>query len=74
VVVIWSKSSVNADWVIAEASRAHSQGKLIPLRLPSVMVEEVPDPFGVLSILPHGDLKSLKVALGRKGVMPTSFG
>jgi len=70
VVVLWSKSSVKADWVIAEASRAHSQGKLVPLRLLSLTTAEVPDPFGVLNTLPHNDLDALKVALGRKGVKP----
>jgi WD40 repeat protein len=68
VVVLWSKASVEADWVIAEASRAHAQGKLVPLRLPPLASGEIPDPFGVLSTVPHGDLDALKRALRHKGL------
>jgi len=67
VVVLWSKASVKSDWVISEASRAHRQNKLVPLRLPPLPSDEVPAPFGVLSMLPHGDLASLKLALEKKG-------
>ena len=67
VVVLWSRASVKADWVIAEASRAHGQGKLVPVRLPPLASSEIPDPFGVLATLPHGDLDALKLALARKG-------
>jgi hypothetical protein len=41
VVVLWSQTSVESDWVIDEAARAQEGGKLIP-----VLVEPVSPPLG----------------------------
>jgi WD40 repeat protein len=48
VVVLWSEESVRSDWVLFEASRAHQQGKLVPIRLPSLDPQQVPLPFNAL--------------------------
>jgi len=56
---------------VPTGSPAHRQDKLVPLRLPPLTSDKVPTPFGVLSMLPHGDLAALKLALGRKGVKAT---
>ncbi len=32
VIVIWSPTSINSDWVRSEAGRAHADRKLIPVR------------------------------------------
>ncbi len=45
VVVVWSSNSVKSRWVQAEASRADSEGKLVPVRIDEVTP---PMPFGMV--------------------------
>jgi hypothetical protein len=46
VITIWTKNSINSDWVRAEAGRAKADGKLIPVKSPDVGYPEIPLPFG----------------------------
>jgi hypothetical protein len=51
VVVVWSDGAVASDWVYAEAQRAASQRKLVPLREPSLDRRKIPLPYSALSLL-----------------------
>jgi flavin reductase (DIM6/NTAB) family NADH-FMN oxidoreductase RutF len=66
VVVLWSKDSRRSDRVLYEASRAHQQGKLVPVLLPPLTLSEVPAPYtAFLDILPHAaaaDLADVRCA------------
>jgi TIR domain len=45
VIVIWTKNSIKSDWVRAEAGRAKADGKLIPVKTPSLTYADIPLPF-----------------------------
>jgi hypothetical protein len=45
VVVIWTKEAGASDWVKSEAGRARHAGKLINVRAPGLMWEDLPIPF-----------------------------
>jgi len=46
VIVIWTQTSVNSDFVRAEAGRAKADGKLIPVKERDVAYRDIPLPFG----------------------------
>ena len=46
VIVIWTQTSVKSDWARAEAGRAKAEGKLIPVKAPSLTYSDIPLPFG----------------------------
>jgi hypothetical protein len=46
VITIWSKKSIQSDWVRAEAGRAKSEGKLIPVKTSDLSYADIPLPFG----------------------------
>jgi hypothetical protein len=48
VVVVWSEGAVASDWVYAEAQRAASHRKLVPLRDVSLGWRKIPLPYSVL--------------------------
>jgi TIR domain len=48
VIVAWSRNSVNSEFVIDEATRAHKRGKLFPVKLEE---SEPPPGFGTLQTL-----------------------
>jgi len=61
----------DSDWVVYEADRAHTQGKLIPLRVPPLPADKIPAPYpAVLHIIEHGEDDELLRALREKGVTP----
>jgi hypothetical protein len=69
VVVLWSEHSIKSDWVLYEADRAHKAGKLIPLRLPSLSLDQVPPPFpAVLNVLVWDDEEALLRTLNGFGL------
>ncbi|MGE0701070.1 MAG: TIR domain-containing protein, partial [Hyphomicrobiaceae bacterium] len=71
VVALFSVASITSDWVVHEASRAHRQHKLVPVRVPPLRREQIPAPYpSVLSILDHGDDEGLLRALGVMGAKP----
>ena len=48
VIVIWTDASIKSDWVRSEAGRAQADRKLIPVKLPHLVYEDLPPPFDVL--------------------------
>jgi hypothetical protein len=46
VITIWSKNSIQSDWVRAESGRAKADGKLIPVKTADVTYPDIPLPFG----------------------------
>jgi TIR domain-containing protein len=61
VIVAWTHNSVNSEFVTDEARRAHSRGKLFPVRLEDI---EPPPGFGILQTL---DLTGYHKALVSNG-------
>jgi hypothetical protein len=45
VVVIWTPNSVKSEWVVSEAERAAAQGKLVPTRVETLPILDIPPPF-----------------------------
>jgi TIR domain len=46
VIVIWTENSIKSDWVRAEAGKAKADGKLIPVKTPTLTYADIPLPFG----------------------------
>jgi hypothetical protein len=46
VIVLWTQTSTNSDFVRAEAGRAKADGKLIPVKESNVAYGDIPLPFG----------------------------
>jgi len=46
--VLWTGKSVKSVWVNAEASRAHSDRKLLPLKARLLPSDQIPLPFSEL--------------------------
>jgi hypothetical protein len=46
VITIWTEKSITSDWVRAEAGRAKTDGKLIPVKCSPVDYKDIPLPFG----------------------------
>src|SRR5262245_12710653 len=44
-VVVWTENSIHSEWVLAEASQAMTDGKLIAVRVPSLLADQIPLPF-----------------------------
>jgi hypothetical protein len=65
-VVLWSPASVESAWVIAEATRAFEQGKLVPVRFGNLHPIDIPPPFGTLHTLPLEDQAGLMQVLERR--------
>lgn len=69
VVVLWTDNSVASDFVLAEAYRARSDGKLIPLKARSLTAAQLPLPFGEYHTTDIDDkeavLAAVKQILGR---------
>ncbi|MGO9486116.1 MAG: toll/interleukin-1 receptor domain-containing protein [Rhodomicrobium sp.] len=70
VIVIWTKTSVESDWVYDEATRAWRATKLIPTRVEDLDIDEIDPPFGALETLLFGDQPRLHLALANLGVKP----
>src|SRR5262249_22648257 len=45
-IVGWTEKSLHSEWVLAEASQARKDGKLIAVRAPSLPADQIPLPFG----------------------------
>jgi hypothetical protein len=48
VLCLWTPSSIASQWVRAEAAKANTAGKLVPVKTSSVTYEQIPPPFNVL--------------------------
>jgi len=62
VIVIWTPYSVSSNWVIAEADRALSMGKLIPVMADGVQTRSIPMPFGVLHTVDFTNIGAIEQA------------
>jgi len=47
VLVIWTEGAVHSDWVYAEANRAASARKIVPIRANGLDINDIPLPFGI---------------------------
>ena len=65
-VVLWSPASVESAWVIAEATRAFEQGKVVPVRFANLHPIDIPPPFNTLHTLPLDDQAGLMRVLERR--------
>src|SRR5262249_45975462 len=45
-IVVWTENSIHSEWVLAEASQARKDRKLIAVRASSLPAEQIPLPFG----------------------------
>ncbi len=66
VIVIWTKTSVDSKWVVAEASRALETGKLIPVRSNDLDINEIPLPFNALQTALLTNRSAILAAIERK--------
>jgi tetratricopeptide (TPR) repeat protein len=71
VVVIWSANSRRSHFVQEEASAAQAEGKLIPVRVSELPVEQLPLGFRTLQTLYHTDLSGIENALLSMNVYPS---
>src|SRR5262245_22796265 len=78
VIVIWTETSIKSDWVRSEAGRAQADRKLIPVKLPHLVYEDLPPPFDVLHTENVGEDDKIKAAvvaqLAKPAVEPTAWG
>src|SRR5262245_43394089 len=47
VVCLWTQASIESQWVRAEAVKANTAGKLIPVKATDVSYDRIPPPFNV---------------------------
>jgi hypothetical protein len=68
-IVIWTRDSVQSDYVVSEAERARVAGKLIQLRTADVEPTDLPPPFDTSHISLVEDRKAIYGALGKLGLL-----
>src|SRR5262245_51762266 len=72
VVVIWTDASIKSDWVRSEAGRAQADRKLIPVKLPHLVYEDLPPPFDVLHTENVGEEDKIKAAVVARLAKPAA--
>ncbi len=65
VLVIWSESSVQSEWVEWEAATAHKKRCYLPVRDGSISEHDLPPPFGNYHCLPLEDIEQIDLNLVR---------
>jgi hypothetical protein len=76
VITIWSKNSIQSDWVRAESGRAKADGKLIPVKTADVTYPDIPLPFGEMHTENFGATELIRAAVVAqlsKPTVPPSF-
>jgi len=63
VIVIWTDTSTKSRWVRSEANRASKQDKLIPIKLPHLSYDDLPQPFDLLQTENIGEEDKIKAAV-----------
>src|SRR5262245_7160461 len=63
VIVIWTDKSAKSRWVRSEANRASKQDKLIPIKLPHLTYDDLPQPFDLLQTENLGEDDKIKAAV-----------
>ncbi len=71
IIVIWTKNSAKSEWVISEAQRGSSQGKLLPLRTSELDPNDIPPPFDVRHTDVLDNFETIIKALERKKIAPS---
>jgi hypothetical protein len=66
VIVIWTDSSIESDWVRSEAGRAQQGRKLIPVKLAHLRYKDIPPPFDVLQTDNIRERAKIKAAVQAK--------
>jgi hypothetical protein len=66
--IIWSRSSIQSDWVRAEAKMARAAKKFMPFKTGSLSDEEIPLPFGTYNTPWIEDLEAVANALASRGL------
>src|SRR5262245_27394229 len=77
VIVIWTDTSTKSRWVRSEANRASKQDKLIPIKLPHLTYDDLPQPFDLLQTENLGEDDKIKAAviaqLAKPVIEPTAL-
>jgi predicted ATPase len=63
VVVLWSRTAVESDWVYSEARRANKQDKLAQFRDATLPIDDLPAPFDVFHCPELGDGEAVTAAV-----------
>jgi tetratricopeptide (TPR) repeat protein len=64
-IVLWTEGDLIFDWVVAEASRALEQNKLVNVRPADVDYEEIPEPFATRHIEEARDLEGILTSVAK---------
>jgi len=72
VIVIWSPEAAKSDYVKMEAGIAWAWNKLLPVRLSSLAVSEIPDPFSPLQTIDVANFDDLVDTLKSWDIEPAS--
>src|SRR4029079_16487372 len=70
VIVIWTESSVQSDWVASEAGRALNDRKLIPVKSKGLAYKNIPPPFDAMHIVDVGEREKICDAVIAKLAAP----
>lgn len=70
VIVIWTPSSTQSEWVYSEANRAARQEKLISVRVAEVDMFDIPPPFDVRQTEFLDNRRAIWKALEQLGIRP----
>jgi hypothetical protein len=62
-IVIWTGSSIQSDWVMSEAGRAHADRKLIPVKARDLSYKDIPPPFDNMHIENADDREKILAAI-----------
>jgi TIR domain-containing protein len=77
VIVIWTDTSTKSRWVRPEANRASKQDKLIPIKLPRLTYDDLPQPFDLLQTENIGEEDKIKAIvdaqLAKPAVEPSAW-
>jgi hypothetical protein len=68
-IVIWTPQSIGSDYVLSEAERARTAGKLIQLRTADVDPADLPTPFDTSHVALVDDRAAVYGALARLGLL-----
>ncbi len=70
VITIWSPAAIESQWVYAETTLAHDQGKLLCVRTEDLDPRRVPLPFNGFNVSPVSDLAKIEEGLRKLGLTP----
>ena len=71
VIVLWTPTSIQSDFVRAETGRAKADGKLIPVKTDDVGHGDIPLPFGEMHTESHSSKELIRAAVVTQLAKPT---